>query len=605
MVKSFFLALPVLLLFAAPVSPVALDFQASIDRNQLSLDEDVTVTFQISGQDLKDNLPFPEPAASQDFRLENKNSYQSSSQNISIINGRMTRSVVKTFTFQFTFKPLKAGQLQIPGFKFQYQDFQRVLSPMAVLVGKEAPESRDVDLILHFSKPSMVINEQALLTVTIRQKENSAVSGITPPDIEKELKKYFWIKPMADKWGGVRENIGGEMYRVFSMNYIVFPTMEGRVKIPSIPLQYSVVERQARRRGGDPFMNDEFFNQFFGGGVSTRNKTKYSAPVTVEVHALPERGKPKNFSGAVGDFSLSADLDKKEIKAGEALNLKVTVSGRGNEKSIGILSLTNADRFEVFDPEVQSSVEIKNKQIVITKTFKYVLIPQIEGRQTLGPVSLYFFNPAKGGYDSAQAAMEINVLKGKPQQTGQGRYLSKEEIRLVGKDIRYIKTESAGLRNQTRRFYASPLFSFLAAFPFLMAAAFLLFHKHAARLKTDVEYARQKKAKKQAARFLLQARRQMQSAKAADFYAILHKSVAGFIADKLNIPSAGLTGSGLEGHLKKHLPQSEALTRKTMELLQECEMHRFASLADTETERTARYGEAENILTQLAKELRR
>jgi hypothetical protein len=593
-----------LLLTAAGLYPIALDFQASIDRNQLSIDDNITVTVQISGENIKDNLPFPEPDASQDFKLENKNSYQSSSQNISIINGRMMRSVVKTFTFQYTFKPLKTGQLQLPGFKFQYEDFQKTVSPTTVTVGKEAPEARDVDLVLKFSKPSLYINEQGLLSVSIRQKANSSVNGINPPDIEKELKKYFWIKPMADKWGGHRENIGAEVYNVYAMNYIVFPIMEGKVRIPSIPLQYSVVERQARRRSPDPFMDDAFFNNFFGGNVTTRNKTKYSAPVTVDVKSVPGNGRPQDYAGAVGEFTLNAVLDKKEVKAGEALNLKVTVTGKGNEKSVNSLHLSNADKFEVFDPEIQAGVEVRNNQVFVTKTFKYVLIPQVEGQQPVGPVTLFFFNPAKGAYDSAQARMDINVLKGKVAQASPGRYLSKEEIRLVGKDIRYIKTDAAGLHNQARRFHRSALFILLMMLPFLYTGAFLVFRRHTERLKTDVEYARQKKAKKQAAKLLARAHGHIKAAKADEFYAALHKSLTGYIADKLNIPAAALSGDDAGKQLQARMPQGEALIREVTQLLQECEMHRFASVSETAADRSAKYAKAEELLTRLARELK-
>jgi hypothetical protein len=468
-------------------------------------------------------------------------------------------------------------------------------------VGTAPPESRDLDLLLKFSKPSMYINEQGLLSVSIIVKANAPINGINPPDIEKELKKYFWIKPMADKWPARQENRGGEPCKVFSMNYIVFPIMEGKVRIPSVPLQYSVVERQTRRRGMDPF-NDAFFGNFFD-NVTTRNKTKYSAPLTVDVKAVPERGRPPQFAGAVGEFSLGATLDKREVKAGEALNLKVTVTGRGNEKSVNSLHLQNADKFEVFDPEIQSNVEVRNSQVFITKTFKYVLIPQAEGAQPVGPVSLYFFNPAEGAYDSAQVKLDINVLKGKTTQTSAGRYLSKEEIRQVGKDIRYIKTESSGLSDQSHRFYRSNVFALLAVLPFLTTAAFLLFRRHTERLKTDVEYARQKKAKKQAAKLLARARGHMQGAKAAEFYTDVHKSLTGFIADKLNIPAAALGGSDVEKHLLPMMPKAETLVKEVVQLLQECEMHRFASLSDTEADRKTKYAKAEALLTRLAREI--
>ena len=388
----------ILLAFALPVS--AIQLEAQVDKREMTPDEDITVTVQVTGENMKEEPPYPEFEASGDFTPVNKNRFQSSSQNISIVNGKMTRSVVTAFTFQFTFKPVRTGDLKLPGFKFAYQDFQRVITPTPIKVVKDAAAAGggggEVDIAINFKKTSLVLNEQSLLTVVPRKRADAPVQQIKRPEIEKELSKYFWIKPTTDKVQGKMETIGGTACEVYRLDFIIFPLLAGEVKIPSLPLQYSVVEQQrVRRQRRDPFFDDPFFDNFFGANMITKERTKYSRPVTLSIKPLPERGKPAGFSGAVGEFSLTAAADNRAPKTGEAVNVKVVISGRGNEKSINPPTVANAGNFEIFDPEIQSDVSIKSAQVFVTKTFKYVVIPQVEGKQAFGPVTLYYFNPGK------------------------------------------------------------------------------------------------------------------------------------------------------------------------------------------------------------------
>jgi len=575
---------------------INLDFQANLDKQQLSMDDDLTVTFQVSGENLKENLPFPEPEASTDFKLINKNSNQSVSESVSYIKGRLTRSILKAFTFQFTFKPLKTGDLKVPGFKFEYQDFKRVIAATPVKVGKESPESGDINFSFTFSKPSLYLNEGTILTATIRRKANSSVNEIGLPEIEKELKKFFWIKALDEKWAGSQTRIGNEQYIVYSNRYLVFPVMDGKVKIPSISLQYTVLERRAQRS------RDPFFDGFFD-NVSTKTKTKYSSPTTIDVKPLPESGKPAGFDGAVGDFKMTASLDKKEVKAGDAVNLKVTLTGRGNEKSVNAVTLRNKERFEVFDPEIQASSAIQNGQAMVTKSFRYVLIPQVEGKQTVGPVVLYFFNPVSGRYDSVEAAPELTVLKGKVSQAMAGRYLSKEEIRQLGQDIRYLKSDDAPIRNEFSRLYRMAFFPFLALLPLGYALLFILFWRHQTRLKNDPEYARLRKAGKQAILHLNMAKEAVPENRENLFYASIEKALTGFIADKLNLPIGGPTAVDIETNLKKRLPNKPELVHEITTLLSNCEMHRFANLSGTRDERQAMYQKSSELIEKLVREL--
>src|SRR3989339_27049 len=589
------------LLFLAPLPVLSMQFEASIDKNKMTLDEDVTVTIQVSGEDVQDNVPFPAIQESPDFKFVNKNNYQNSSQNITVINGRFKKSIVRTVTFQFVFKPVRIGECQLPSFAFNYNNTQKNFAGSKIQVLKESPESADIDFFFTFSKNKLFVNEQMVLTAVLRKKAGSAVNQIKRPEIEKNLSRYFWMKPVTDKVEGKIESVNGQNYEVYRISFIAFPVLAGTIKIPSVPLEYTVVERR-RQQNRDPFFNDAFFNSFFD-NATTKTKTKYSSPVTLEVKDLPSLRKPADFQGAVGVFSIAAMVDKTNIKAGEALNLKVTVSGRGNEKSFNAVHIKNIDRFEVFDPEITATADVKGGEVRITKIFKYVLIPQVEGAYSIGPITLYYFNPDRGVYDSAQTEIAISVKPGKVSRTSGERYLSKEEIKLVGKDIQYIKTSAGRLTDQSKRLYREPLFALLTVFPFLFTLVFALVQRQRERLETDIEYARMKKARKKAARLLAGAGTPVAHSAGGEFFATINKSLSGYIADKLNLAAAGLTNDMIRETLLKRGVGNVAVD-EVLGFFNECDLYRFGSMSASETERRAQYRKAEALITRLEKELK-
>ncbi|OGS36059.1 MAG: hypothetical protein A2293_06000 [Elusimicrobia bacterium RIFOXYB2_FULL_49_7] len=582
------------------------DFQAGLDRNQITLGEDITITVQFSGENLKEEPAYPEFSSSADFTLSNKNRQKSSSQNVSIINGRMTRTSVETYTFQFTFKPLKAGDLKLPGCRFGYNDFVRQIGETSVSVLKEGPENHNLSFDLSFSKRDLYLNEQVVLVAAIRVKQNASIRNIGSPDVDKELKKFFWIKPLQDKFEQRNETIGGEAYSVYSMRFIVFPTLSGEVKVPSIPLEYIVMEQRARRR------NSPFDDAFFGGAFdnffdqgNTRKKTRYSNPVTLRVRDLPEAGKPAGFTGAVGSFKMTASLDKEEVKAGEAFNLKVVVNGSGNEKSINSVDIRNLHLFEAFDPEISADVQIKSGVLSVTKTFRYVLIPKSEGKCDVGPVTLYFFNTAKGRYDSLSTTLTLNVKEGKAVRPGtENKVYSSiggEEIKLLSSDIRYIKTDASRLAEGSRPRYDSPVYWVGVALPPMLLLLSFLFRRYQWRMASDTGYARLKRARKKALKRLKEAEQNL-TAPPDRFYAALYKALIEYVADKLNLSAAGMTVTLFESALRDKGAVEETV-QELVRLLESCDLHRFSSLPVETSDRKADLTRAETALSHLEEKL--
>ena len=153
--------------------------------------------------------------------------------------------------------------------------------------------------------------------------------------------------------------------------YVLFPQQTGKLQIPSIT--YTGVIEQ-------PNQNIDPFDAFFGGGnrLIEVKKTIEAPSITLQVEPLPER--PNNFSGAVGQFSIASELTPRSLKANEAINMKVTVTGTGNMKLLGAPEVKFPKDFEAYKPKVTDDTKLQKGGASGSKTFDYVAVPRHAGK---------------------------------------------------------------------------------------------------------------------------------------------------------------------------------------------------------------------------------
>jgi hypothetical protein len=385
----------------------------------------------------------------------------------------------------------------------------------------------------------------------------------------------FWsqeIKINTESVDWSTEIFNGARYNVAVLKKVVLiPERFGKLALD--PLGMTFVVRQSVP-SNDPL------EQFFGGAVKDVKYKIKSMPISISVKQLPEAGKPESFQGAVGNFAIASSIDKRALKANEAINYKLKVSGRGNFKLLKTPELTLATDIEKYDPKISDQLTESLDGVSGNREYTYLLIPRHEGSYKLAPFKFSFFNPATKKYvELSTDAYELEVAKGDPganvtafSNGGQ------QDIAELEKDIRYIKTASSGLSMPATGFYGSTLFFFsLIAGPiaFLLALGYRSWYRNQNK---DAVAVKGRRASKIAAKHMANAQKYLNSGDAKVFFEAVYKGLYGYLADKLNISAADLSKEIIEEALKKRLIDP-AVIKEVDETIDLCEMARYAPMA--------------------------
>jgi hypothetical protein len=395
------------------------------------------------------------------------------------------------------------------------------------------------------------------------------------------------------------EVVDGRRFLVAEIKRLaLFPASPGEKVIDPMEVDCEVrIRRRSRRDLFDSFFDDDFFGDVFGRRVRTRIASR---PIKIEVKPFPP-GQPKNFSGLSGRFTMEANLDKQEVQANEAITLKVTFRGTGNIKMIPQPKITFPADIEVYEPKVSQKIDRTGNTIRGSKTFEYVLIPRMAGMHRIQPISFSYFDTGNKTYRtlrSPEFVIRVSAPAGSrfPVTTG----LTREEIKLIGKDIRFIKLETPEFQRIGSFFYRSPWFVLLLILPLLGVGGAAFYRRQQDKLAGNVAYARSRRANQLAKKRLSQAHKLMKPETQKEFYAEISRAVVGYVADKLNLPAAGLISEEVADRLRERGVPEETI-RLFLEILQECDYQRFAPSNATEQQMKAFYERARTAIVKLEK----
>ena len=366
------------------------------------------------------------------------------------------------------------------------------------------------------------------------------------------------------------EHYKGRNYRtmVYSQ-YVLFPQQSGQLEIPSITFEGTVAQQV---RNYDPF------EAFFNGGSSYVNVQKpiQTPKLTIDVSPLPS-GKPASFGGAVGDFSISSSISTTELKENEAVTLKVIISGTGNMKLIKTPEVSFPADFEVYDPKVDNKFTLKAGGLSGNKVIEYLAIPRHNGNYTIPGVEFTYFDIKSGAYKTLKTPeYALNVAKGEGSgaavNTG---YVSKEELRLLGQDIRYIDLKDAKLSPKGVYLYGTMGYWLWYIVPLVGFVVILIVYRKQAAENANIAKTKNKKAGKVATRRLKVAKQKMAAKDKAGFYDEVLKAVWGYLSDKLIMPVSELSKENIAAELAAR-QVSEASIKECTALLGDCEFARYA-----------------------------
>ncbi len=363
-------------------------------------------------------------------------------------------------------------------------------------------------------------------------------------------------------------------------------------------LSIDVMEMRRRRDPFDPFF-DDFFSSAFG---EWKQKVLASDAISIQVKPLPANGKPTNFSGLVGQFRLSTFLDKTIGETNQALTYRVKISGTGNTDFLTDLSLNVPPTFEVYEPKVKGTKALSGGQFQSTKIFDYVVIPRVPGEFTIPPLEITYFDPQAEQYKTLRStSYQLVIEKSADYDEELARqFVPKEDVELLGQDIEFIhETPGRWLRQQHNPF-TRPLIVGLVVFPVVAFLGLLGVQRYRQHLSENVAFARRQRAARQARERLKEARRRLAGNAMAEFYGAVASALVGFVGDKTNRATSGLTQEAIQ-QLFQEYQVPEDVQQQFFKCLQQADFMRFAPAQATPEEGQQCLQQAEQVLKALMK----
>jgi hypothetical protein len=438
------------------------------------------------------------------------------------------------------------------------------------------------------SNPGNQRNEPVFLTTTVDRKDvyvnepivltlrlYTRIPILGQRNFQKPTAEGFWTEEISNQKDYVAV-VNGAEYRVSELKSVLFPTTAGKLTIN--PASMAIQVQDVGRRTGDPFA-DEFMRGFFSGA---KEVTVRSDPIHINAKPIPDQGRPSDFSGTVGQWSLSAKLDRQVAKVGEAVNLEIRIFGEGNVKSVGKVELPAFTGFRTYDTVTTTDVQKQDGRVRGAKTFRTLLRPEITGELTLPALMYSYFNPKTGKFEKVSVpGLHLKVVPGDPQTTMSalpaqsipGTEGSAPGIKVMARDIRYLKTQVA-LTGVVKPWGQSFWVIGFSMPPLLIVGAWWWRRKQD-RLEADPRYARKRSAGKSARNALRQAHQARMHKDAARFYSVLSQALVGYLADRLGFSRSGVTQREIFQRLID-LGADDARVTQLSGLLDECDFARFA-----------------------------
>lgn len=400
------------------------------------------------------------------------------------------------------------------------------------------------------------------------------------------------------------EIVDGQRFTVWEIKKVIlFPQQSGLLTIEPMELECLARVKVQSQRYNDPFsiFNDPFFGM---GGVKDVKYSFKSQTVKLKVNDLPA-GAPADFSGAVGTMNFDARVDRSETKANEPVTLKIKISGNGNLKLADVSTPEMPPDFEVYDPKTIDNIKATESGVTGSKTIEYLIIPRHEGDYEIPAIGFSYFDLARKKYISSTAGpFKIKVGKGSGNAsaviaTSPGE---KSEFKMMGSDIRYIKTNAPDFSKSSNFRFGTPLYFSLAILPFIIFGGVSGWIRYKNKYSGNQAAVRMKNATGVARKRLANARNLMSGQNEQKVFEEIHKAVWGYLADKFTIPNAQLSRENIKEVLSQRSVNA-VLVDDVLKCIDQCELARYGgSFAGIKSDEL--YKATEKIITALEEDVK-
>ncbi|NVO03851.1 MAG: protein BatD [Bacteroidetes bacterium] len=594
----------------------------SANSKTVALNSSIQVTYTLTGGNAS---KFIRPTFA-NFQILGQ--YQSSGGGMTVVvNGKLVQSGDEETKWTYQLVPTKTGKITIDPAN-AYVNNQWVSSPSIVIeavngtaknngnnnTGQQNTKTNpaassggeDIFIRAYADKQNPLQGEQILVTYKIYTRVNVSQFAIN------KLSAYagFWSQDLLKEGDNAKQStevINGQNYTVAEIRKIaLFPQKSGNLTVQPLEVEcVAQVKTKSKSAGNifDSFFNDPFFgNNFFDSYQNVKKKLK-SNILNISVRPLPDNNKPNDFKNAVGSFTFNSSIDQTQVKANEPVNLKFTISGKGNLKLIDNLNIEFPPDLETYDPKTNDKIVSNAAGVSGSRTFEYLIIPRNSGQFKIKPVNFSYYDLNKRAYVTLTSPEYVlNVAKGAGGSNITTSGVNQEDVKYIGSDIRFSKTQNTKLEKIGSFFFGSGLFWALFLLPLLLFIAFIVIARKQLKLRSDVQLMKNKKATKVSMKRLKLAQQFLSENKKEAFLDEIFKALWGYLSDKLGIPVADLSKESVENALQLKNVNPET-SKAFIETINNCEFARFAP-ADNSTVLADIYNEAFDIISKIEKELK-
>ncbi len=573
-------------------------FEAQTDRDVYGLNERFPIAFSINNEG--DNFQGPKFPG---FKAEGPFINKGNQTSITIINGKMTQKREITTQVVYYLTPTKKGTFTIGSASIEFNGTVYKTVPIKITIsdpiqmpsypGQNQRQQQNynfgegIHLVGELSTKTAYVNEPVTVIYKLYFPYNSSVSNLRnfqAPKYQDFWSQYIDMKQLRAEKG----KYNGKDYSVVALRKVIlYPLEAGSKRIEPFKID---VDAEVPTGRSDWFGRME---------MTTVEKALSTGMQTITVKPLPEKGKPASFTGAVGAFDFKVIPSKTKLKAGESLDLEVSVSGKGNLKLFTLPKPVVPNSLEMYDPAHQENVQTPVTGMIGKVSDRYTIIPQFKGKYTIKPITFSYYDVKTSSYKTiASQEITIDVLEGDGVLAASNTKTNKQVIQKK-QVFQYNKLKSEFDVKSKVDFLGSGLFYSLLIAPLLLIPVVVVLRKQKEAKDADAFGNRVRKNNRLVKKYLSDAKKQMGDK--VPFYLAMEKALHNFLKAKLHIETVEMSKDNIVELLQQKNANESSITQ-FMALMNDCEFARYAPATDTAMNND--FDRAIEIITDLEKQLK-
>ena len=568
-------------------------FEAQTERSSYGLNERIQLVFSINNEG--DNF---EPPKISGFKTEGPFINRGNQTSITIINGKVSQKREISTQVIYYLTPIKKGVFTIGVASIQYNETTYKSAPIKITItdpiqmptypGQQnnANFGEGIHLVAETSTKNPFVNEPVTVIYKLYFEPRATVGNFRnfiAPKYEDFWSQYIDMKQLTAERGKFN---GKDYSMVVLRKVILYPLETGAKKIEPFKIDIDAEVPTGRR---------DFFGQY---EMSVIQKSLSTGVQTINVKPLPGNGKPEGFTGAVGKFDFVVKPSKTSLKAGESLDLEISVSGKGNLKLFTLPKPVVPSAIEMYEPAHIENVETPVTGMAGKISDKYTIIPQFKGKYTIKPIVFSYYDLTTKSYKTITSnEITIDVLEGDDAVASNQKKTNKQEV--VTKEVfQYNKLKAEFASVHKKDFLGSGLFYSLLLAPLFLIPIVMISRKQKEAKDADVFGNRVRRNNKLVKKYLSEAKKQMGDK--VPFYMAMEKALHNFLKAKLHIETVEMSKENII-EILQNKNASETSVNQFMELMNDCEFARYAPATDTAMNND--FDRAIEIITELEKQI--